>query len=539
MKHRFLSAALAGLLFAGAAIAQNHDELQPHKVKHVLLISVDGLHALDLSNYIATHNDSAFARLSRSGVTYTNASSALPSDSFPGLAALITGGSPQTTGLWYDVTYNRRLSPPAETTPYGITGGQGLCPAVAGTQVGFDEQIDVDLTQLNGGAPQKNLTDAAINPSFLPRDPDRGCKPVFPHEYLRVNTIFEVVKASGGYTAWSDKHPSYEWVKGPSGEGLDDFYGPEINSVPVNLPQVKILSCNPLPDPAKTTPDDAWTSSTLNIQCYDALKVQAVLNEIHGFTHDGTRHAPVPAVFGMNFQAVSVGQKLKHNGYADAFGTPSAGLLSELDFVDRSLERMIEALKKQGLYDSTLIIVGAKHGQSPIDPSKRVAIPGSTPQTVVGPAYAFDISDDVSLIWLTDPGLASGVAASLSSPASQQALGIQEIFSGAALSNKWNDPGSDPRTPDIILKTNTGVIFTGGSKLAEHGGLNEDDLHVGLLVSLAGLSQKTVKTSVTNQQVAPTILKALGLDPSRLDAVRQEQTSVLPFLFSDGDRDDR
>jgi len=31
----------------------------------------------------------------------------------------------------------------------------------------------------------------------------------------------------------------------------------------------------------------------------------------------------------------------------------------------------------------------------------------------------------------------------------------------------------DPRTPDIILKVNTGVIFTGGSKLSEHGGFNE------------------------------------------------------------------
>ena len=85
-------------------------------VKHVLLISVDGLHALDLANYIKSHQDSTLAALSRSGVTYTNASTSTPSDSFPGLAALVTGGSPITAGLWYDVTYNRALSPPATTT---------------------------------------------------------------------------------------------------------------------------------------------------------------------------------------------------------------------------------------------------------------------------------------------------------------------------------------------------------------------------------------------------------------------------------------
>lgn len=98
-----------------------------HHVKHVLLISVDGLHALDLSTYVATHPDSTLADLSRHGVTYTNNSTSSPSDSFPGLASLVTGGSPVTTGLWYDDTYNRALSPPALTDGLGNPGGN--CPA--------------------------------------------------------------------------------------------------------------------------------------------------------------------------------------------------------------------------------------------------------------------------------------------------------------------------------------------------------------------------------------------------------------------------
>ena len=189
-------------------------------------------------------------------------------------------------------------------------------------------------------------------------------------------------------------------------------------------------------------------------------------------------------------------------------------------------------LKKQGLYDSTLIIICAKHGQSPIDVTKKVAIGGGQPQTLIGQAEAFDISDDGSLIWLTDPELTPSVVALLSQPANQQTLGIQEIFAGQSLRNKWNDPGSDPRTPDIVLKVNTGVIFTGGSKIAEHGGLNEDDTHTALLVSFAGMAQNTVKTPVTNQQVAPTVIKALGFDPNQLQAVQKEQITVLPFLFT-------
>src|SRR5579862_7420405 len=98
-----------------------------------------------------------------------------------------------------------------------------------------------------------------------------------------------------------------------------------------------------------------------------------------------------------------------------------------------------------------------------------------------------------------------------------------------SLRNKFNSPGSDPRTPDIILKVNTGVIFTGGSKIAEHGGFNEDDVHTALLFSIPGLPAAKVATATTNQQVPATILQILGIDPNELQAVQAEQIHTLPF----------
>lgn len=121
------------------------------------------------------------------------------------------------------------------------------------------------------------------------------------------------------------------------------------------------------------------------------------------------------------------------------------------------------------------------------------------------------------------------MVATLSKPANQQALGIQEIFAGASLREKFNDPGSDPRTPDIILKTQTGVIFTKGSKLSEHGGFNEDDVHTALLLSQADWDAATIKTPTSNQQVPATILQALGIEPTELQAVRLEQIHTLPL----------
>jgi hypothetical protein len=521
-----ITAAAASLTVAASTAAVADDtSLESHEIKHVLLISVDGLHALDLSNFVATHADSTLAELGRHGVTYSNNSTSSPSDSFPGLASLVTGGSPVTTGLWYDDTYNRALSPPAQTDGLGNPGGS--CPGKIGTNVAWDEAVDIDLTRLDAGG--------GLNPKFLVRNPNNGCKTILPHQYLRVNTIFEVVKAGGGRTAWTDKHPSYEWTNGPSGKGVDDFFGPEINSIPVALPQFP--GCSPVPF-ADPTPDDGWTNSFDDIKCYDSIHVQAVINQIDGFTHDHAKKVGVPALFGTNFQAVSVGEKLAvdpvtglKGGYTDVLGTPGQGLAGELEFIDQSIGRFVRELKAQRLFDSTLIIISAKHGQSPIDGSKRRGIGGGQPAATIGSADAFDISDDGSLIWLTDPSLAPAVVASLSTPANQQALGIQEIFAGQSLRNKFDNPGADPRTPDIILKVNTGVIFTGGSKLSEHGGFNEDDIHTALLVSFPSLEHAVVKSAVSNQQVAPTIIKALGLDPNELDAVRKEQIAPLPFLF--------
>jgi hypothetical protein len=532
MNRNYLSAACSVCLGMGLGLglqarADSEDGLNGphHRIEHVLLISVDGLHALDLSNYVASHPDSSLAELSGHGVTYTNNTTSSPSDSFPGLASLVTGGSPVTTGLWYDDTYNRVLSPPAQTDGLGNPGGS--CPGTIGTNVAWDEAVDIDLTRLDGGG--------GLNPKYLVRDPKNGCKTILPHEYLRVNTIFEVVRAAGRRTAWTDKHPSYEWTNGPSGKGVEDFYGPEINSIPVALPQFPGCATAPFADP---TPDDGWTNSFDDIKCYDQLHVQAVLNQIDGYNHDRTAKVGVPALFGTNFQSVSVGEKLAvdpvsglKGGYIDVLGTPGQALAGELDFIDQSLGRFVKELKAQRLYDSTLIIVGAKHGQSAIDVTRRRGIGGGQPAATIGTADAFDISDDGSLIWLSDPSLAPGVVASLSIPANQQALGIQEIFAGRSLRNKFDNPTADPRTPDIILKVNTGVIFTGGSKLSEHGGFNEDDVHTALLVSLDGLQRAVVKSAVSNQQVAPTIIQALGLDPNDLEAVRREQIHVLPFLF--------
>jgi hypothetical protein len=357
-----------------------------------------------------------------------------------------------------------------------------------------------------------------------------------------VNTLFEVVKAAGGYTAWSDKHQSYELVNGRSGHGVDDFYAPEINSIPVALPQVKLLSCSPLPDQTAVSSSNAWTDSFANIKCYDSLKVQAILNEIDGLNHDGTALRKVPNVFGMNFQAVSVGQKLveasvgKTGGYQDAIGTPSDALLDEIKFVDSSIGKMVAELKRRGLYNSTAIVISAKHGQSPIDPKRVLRIPADAPSdkppsAVLGSAVAQALEDDVALLWLNDNSPAATAAAAAQLEANAATIGADggEIFYGPNLDLLFNDPAVDPRTPNLIVAPNVGVVYTGGKKkIAEHGGFASDDRTVMMLVANPAFNPATINSPVETAQIAPTILVLLGLDPRALIAVQQEGTQVLP-----------
>lgn len=87
---------------------------------HVLLLSVDGMHALDVARYVETNPKSALAELSRHGVTYSNARTPSLSDSFPGLLALVTGGSPNSHGMFYDVSYGRAISIPPTQLARGL-----------------------------------------------------------------------------------------------------------------------------------------------------------------------------------------------------------------------------------------------------------------------------------------------------------------------------------------------------------------------------------------------------------------------------------
>ena len=375
----------------------------------------------------------------KTGINYTRTSTSRPSDSFPGLMALVTGGTPKTVGAFYDVAWDRVLAAPAVSTGNGLAAGTCNPMHNNGTQTEYEEGDEFNQLLLNGGNPTPNASVidggvASLNPMRLVRDPfskPTTCAPVYPWNFIRTNTIYGVIHGAGGRTAWSDKHAVYAAVSGPTGTNMpsnvDDYYSPEVNSNQIPLPGVTTagtnFNCGNIQASGNAmTPGNDWTTDFQAIQCYDQLKVNAVVNWINGKTHLGTSSAPVPTIFGMNFQAVSIGQKLIQNlstpffpvscaapticgGYTDAAGDPTPSLQNEIIFVDAAIGQMVSALRSQGLLDSTTIIITAKHGQSPIDPNRFFPIPGhGTLDHGTSPANLLLLANLVPAVELAGPG---------------------------------------------------------------------------------------------------------------------------------------
>jgi len=565
MRKHVLCVAVATVLGFGAAGLAH-----AHPVRQVLLISVDGLHQNDLEWFIQSHPASTLASLVSHGVEYTQALTPFPSDSFPGMVGQVTGGNPKTTGIYYDDAYSRDLLPPGTTSCVGI---------VPGAEVQYAENLDKDQNRLDAGQnipglytsiPQSfalisqlssNPRDL-IDPTQLPVDPNT-CLPVYPHQYLKVNTVFEVAHSKGLRTAWSDKHPAYEILSGPSGAGVDEFFTPEINSSTTNPPDPPI---GPGPD---------FTKDNINTQLYDGLKVNAVLNWINGRDHAGNVYLGIPSIFGMNFQSISTAQKLNTSRYydptnpanvlgglggytSDAQGNlvPGPVLRGALQFVDASIGKMVQALDMS----NTVVIVSAKHGQSPENRADLTIINDGAMIDALNAAWnaatgsmtdlvAHAIDDDVVLLWLNDHsqpaanfaanfllnysglGVGSDAAGNSIAKAFTNA-GLSQIYAGTAAADFMGVVPTDARVPDVIGIAKQGSVYAGSklSKIAEHGGNASQDRHVALVVAGAGIGPSIVSTPVETTQIAPTILKVLGLSPNKLQAVKVEGTNTLPGL---------
>ncbi|KAK9816444.1 hypothetical protein WJX72_000328 [[Myrmecia] bisecta] len=447
-----MSSAQAGLAITLLCLSVAHGV-----VDHVLVISVDGLRSVDLANYVKQYPNSALASLEKSGVTYTKADTSAPSDSFPGTLALFTGGSPKTTGVYYDDSYDRSVFPPMSN-----------CTGTPGSEVVFDENVDRNQTTAT--------SPADIAPELLPQQLVNGsCVPFYPHDFPLVNNVFGAIHAGkpGARTAWIDKHPAYDLLNGKSGKDIDDLYTPEI-----------------------AVYNETFVGQYI---ANDNQKVAALLNQITGKTASGNASAPVPTILGMNFQSVSDAQKYNLSAYTNhSTGQFAPDFLTAFNTMDSSLTTVLAALKTAGLANNTAVVLTSKHGQSPLDTSlveriSPIALMAAFPEFAVAKLSG----DDIALLWLNstvtnDAATLQTIANNLM--ANKTRLGVKDVLVGAPLNEQCGSIAS--RVPDMVVTVDTGVIYVKEvvpgklPKQAEHGGIAQDDRHVGMIVNLANYVQQ-------------------------------------------------
>jgi arylsulfatase A-like enzyme len=550
-------------------------------IKHVLLISVDGLHQSDLEWYVQTYPNSELAMLVQGGMEYSNAHTPVPSDSYPTTVALMTGGNPAVTGIYYDDAFDHDVDAAGTTTCTG---------APTGANVTYDSPDDLNSSRLDAGQGIPGLLQnpalimdmtgnpkTVLNDSTFPVNPVT-CQPIQPYSFLEVNTIFNVAQSAGLRTAWADKHPVYDVLDGPSGNGIDDLFTPEIDS--------NAIEPNGQPYPVAPDGANSWTDDNAATKQYDSYKVQAVINEIDGYDHSGRYKVGVPAIFGMNFQTVSTAQKLYESpavlmgpnaqgnytlgpvllgGYKPGTDIPGPLLQSALNYVNAQMGRIVNAIQQQGLSGSTAIILTAKHGQSPLNPDQLRLINSNAIIYAVNAAWSQSIGCKTDCSPLIVGGTDDDVWQSYLSVKTQTAAnfvedylwnhsvpgvtyanttvsvphsGLAQIWAGKQAAQYFGVPFSNPRYPDVFGRVQIGVIYTTpptltpeNYEIAEHGGGNPGDRDVPILVYAPwhvrpGSNGQWVETT----QVAPTILKLLGLNPDDLKAVQIEHTQVLPGL---------
>jgi Type I phosphodiesterase / nucleotide pyrophosphatase len=535
--------ALGGAAVASAATGQANGG-HFSRIRHVLLISVDGLHQQDLAWYVHAYPGSVLAALDHRGLEFSNAETPFPSDSSPSMIGQLTGGNPRSTGIYYDDTFNHDLF------PVGTTNCTGPVP---GAEAAYHEAVDINSNSIDAGQGLTGLPGSilqmtgnpvqVIDPAHLPVNPVT-CKPIYPNQYIQVNTVFNVARDHGFRTAWSDKHPAYQMLSGPSGTGVQDYFTPEINSQAIGYPA-----------------GQDWTGDNAATMQYDSYKVQAILNEIDGYDHSGTHQVGVPGIFGMNFQTVSTAQKLPTSdgmtgGYLPGGTVPGPLLVRALKYINTEIGKMVSEIQDQGLAGSTAIIISAKHGQSPTDPNALARVPDAPIISAINAAWTaahpgagklviFSTDDDGMLLWLSDRSQAaadfvknyllthSAAGNNISGgPVTVSASGLKAVYAGAASAAFFGVPAGDPRHPDVLGIAQHGVVYTGGKgKIAEHGGDDPQDRNVPLLVVSPSLRHDgTSKVPIETTQIAPTILKLLGLNPRELQAVRIEHTQALPGL---------
>lgn len=259
------------------------------------------------------------------------------------------------------------------------------------------------------------------------------------------------------------------------------------------------------------------------------MEGSALRNWANGkFVNGTTNPAGGPSLYSANFQAITWAQQ--NTGYLDAYGTPNTTLESAFQTADERLGTFISELKNAGKLESTLLLVGSKQGQGPVNPKNILVYDPSLVTDAVGVPVAFFNAEDGGIMYLQNPSDAEIAKRNLLANAT---LGISWILAGDEVQAAgFGSPTLDPRVPDLIIGVNDTVLYNVGFEFMDHGGFLPQDLNVPLIAYNPALKPENITEIVYNRQIASTLLQALGLPLNQLQGYMAGEAPLLPGLFN-------
>ena len=315
----------------------------------------------------------------------------------------------------------------------------------------------------------------------------------------------------------------------------------------------------------------------------------ALRNWTEGNFLNGTKNpAGGPAIYAANFQAITWAQQTA--GYLDGQGTPNKSLAAAFDASDKKLGEFLSVLKDcksnswaEGFskletslkvswpprkpfavfeiprhlltrlpvnlankLDSTLLLVGSKQGQGPINPNTLKVINPTAVQKAAGVPVAFFNGEDGGLVGYLSSIIMSAADHSFqmylknskdaptakANLLAKSSLGISYVLAGDEIQAAgFGSPYLDPRVPDLIIGVKVGTLWNDGFEFEDHGGYLPQDLNVPLIAYNPNIQKKNVTEGVSTRQIGSTMLQALGLPVSQLKGYANGEAPVLPELF--------
>ncbi|HZS94982.1 MAG TPA: alkaline phosphatase family protein [Chloroflexota bacterium] len=313
----------------------------------------------------------------------------------------------------------------------------------------------------------------------------------------------EKVYAAGGMGGWAADYILYHKRTAPHNQTLLP------QGVPGQTPPAHFLSSLGLTDhlPMKHFSDWDWLSTELALKAFKAFR---------------------PRLLMVNLPSGDV--------YGHPYGGPaSPGIFRQIVAgIDRNIGRIVKAYQDAGIYEQTLFVVVGDHGMVPNDRE----VWGSATQDAVtkaGGTYVFHTGGTAADIYIANPAKAGVVAAGqLQIPnvvAAYYKVKTKSGYEYAPAPGQSIDPALDaanryfvntfvgPSAPDVFAAFRENTIGR-DQKVAygEHGGVNWGAQHVPLVIAGPGVNQ-AVRSSFPARlvDVAPTILRVLGIKPLRMD----------------------